>query len=90
MDTFYRELARRVVATANAHQHERAAQLLCIALDAVDWQVEEPPEALQEAWGDLSFYLNTKDLTNFDGYDPHELFESGIKYLETYLAETPA
>lgn len=90
MDNFYRELARRVVATANALQYERAAQLLCLALDAIDWQVEEPPDALRDAWGDLNFYLNTKNLTDLDGYDAHEQFEAGIQHLEKYLAETSA
>lgn len=84
-DIFYRELARRVITTANALQYERAAQLLCFALDAVDWQVEAPPLLLREAWGALNFYLNTMDLAEVDS---HEYQEKGFGFLEEYL-KTP-
>lgn len=83
MNPFYVELAHRAVALADAYQYERAAQLLCIALDAVDWQVKPPPERLRAAWGDLQSFLNMQAEE-----DAHEYFEEGIRHLEAYLAET--
>lgn len=79
---FYPELARRVVALANALQHDNAAALLTLALDAKDWGEDPPPLALREAWGDFLVYrVQTRR-----GAPNYGLFESGIKQLEAYLA----
>lgn len=86
MHAFYIELARRAVALANALQYERAAQLLCIALDAKDWdEADMPPEKLRDAWGDLHFWLNSPE-----DVDTFSYFEAGIQHVEAFIEEQPA
>ena len=81
-EAFYRELARRVVALANALQYENAANLLHLALSASD---DPAPATLGTADCEMQFAFTPIPSGDSADYD-HERFDRAVASIELWLA----